>query len=344
MEEETSELNEAEQESSNGKLPYAMLIVLVLLILALLTLINNVINEFSEKAKLKYEQTPTAAFTEQVQERKFAHKPEKDRFNDIKTGTTEIMTLGIKPLECYNGKTKAEMYELRKKYVKTSMFYSDSYEPNEEVFGRIVDGKNWWGLKALVCNMPNEDNTRGDSALSRFINTPDLLVQAYFPFSMNYDERFKEYCDGEFTRSIPKSLTYDPSDNTITAKYIMSPFVYQNRINYFGKKNIRYPMILSGLNAKDFGYEYVKITNLNNITMLNEHNAAEEVYKFKDFIHLGSSCGYKGGCNNISPRQTELEFNITSLPAEMNMKLWKNKPIFPQLDGDINFKIIFEQE
>lgn len=338
MEEEKPGLNELRQSSSNGKLPYVMLSVLILLILALLTLINNAINDFREQINLKKSGKPSAAFKEQAREHNFT----QDRFN--KNRTTEVRTLGIKPLECYNGKTKAEMYELRKKYVKTSMFYSSDYEPNEEVFGQIVDGKNWWGLDALVCNLPDEDTTIGDSALSRFINTPDLLIQAYFPFSMKYNEKYTEYCEGEFTRSIPKSLTYDPSDNTITAKYIMSPFVYKNRVNYFGKKNIKYPMILSGLNARDFGYDYVKITDLNNITMLNEQNAAAEVYKFKDFIHLGSSCRHPGGCNNISPRQTELEFNINSLPAGINMKLWKHKPLLPQLNGDINFKIIFEEE
>lgn len=265
-------------------------------------------------------------------------------FDRIKNTSHDIVNIEINPLESYNGKTKREMYDIRKSYVKKSLFYSHGYVPNEEIFGEIEDGKNWWGLEPLVCSHGDEDTTRGVSALSRFINNPDLLVQTYFPFNLTYYDGVKEYCNSKFSRNIPTELFYDPKSNTITAKYLMSPFVYKNTVNYYGLKDIHYPLILSGLNARDFGYEYMHINNLYNVRMLNDPNAAAQVHQFRDFIHVGGSCRYNGGCNNMSPRQTELEFNITGLPAELNMKLWKKQPLLKDLNGDINFKIRFEEE
>lgn len=179
--------------------------------------------------------------------------------------------------------------------------------------------------------------------MSRFINNPDLLVQTYFPFNLHYAENTKEYCNGRFARNIPLSLTYEASKKIISAKYEMSPFVFKNTVNYYGMKDINFPLMLSGLNAWDFGYDYMFISDLNNIKMLNDNNAAKHVHKFADYIHVGGSCRVPEGCNNMSPRQTELEFNVTALPAEMTVKLWKEKPLLPNFKADIYFKIRFEE-
>lgn len=340
--EEQSEQNKTQ----NQKLPYAMLFVLALLIVAVLGLIKNSINDFTEKMQAEKNKSPVKihSFSNTSKKTSVNKNNTEKRIDRIRKDTSKQITIGIRPLECYNGKTKEEMYNLRTEYVQSSLFYSLDYKPSEEVFGRIVDGKPWWGLKPLVCSNGDEDTTVGVSAVSRFINNPDLLVQTYFPFNLQYSDEVKEFCNGEFAKNIPVELTYDPVENLITAKYTMSPLVYKYKVNYYGIKNINYPLILSGLNARDFGYDYMKIVDLYNIKMLHDENASKKVYKFKDYIHVGSSCRHKDGCNNMSPRQPELEFNIKSLPAEMEIKLWKKEPFISDLTADINFKIKFEQQ
>ena len=72
-------------------------------------------------------------------------------------------------------------------------------------------------------------------------------------------------------------------------------------------------------------------------------NISKEIYRFKDFVHVGASCGVQGGCNNISPHQTELDYRLLHLPAEMTIKLWKEKPMNPYMKADIYYRIRFEK-
>ena len=340
---EENDENKEQRNSNNINLPYIMLYILtalvVLLIFSALNTYSSLISDY-KKAETK---TPHRAFD----------KSDVHKINHVKASCVSddkhnpnnknVINLEINPLESFNGKTKKEIYEIRKEYVKKSLFYTQSYKPNEDIFGQIVDGKDWWGLEPLVCSRANEVTTTGVSAVSRFINNPDLLIQTYFPFNLTYDERFFEYCNGRFSRNIPLEMTYENSKKTITAKYEMSPFVYKNTVNYYGMKDIKYPLILSGLNARDFGYDYMYINSYHNIKMLHENNASRQIHKIQDYIHVGGSCRMPGGCNNMSPRQPELEFNILALPAEMEIKLWKTKPLLPNFPGDIYFKIIFEK-
>lgn len=337
---------EEQKKPANAKLPYIMVLVLVVLVLSLISSISNTISDFVKKQNGVFQNSPRKAFNSKSiknSDNIFSDIGTKDYQNNMVKSSENVINLPINEPMCFNGMTKKEVYEIRKSFVKKSIFNRNDYEPNEEVFGSIVDGKDWWGLEPLVCSRKGESTTYGVSAVSRFINNPDLLVQTYFPFSLSYSERLREYCDGNFSRNIPIELTYNDSKKMITAKYEMSPFIYKNKVNYFNQKNIHYPLILSGLNARDFGYEYMYITDLQNITMLNEENASKKVHKFADFIHVGSSCRAPGGCNNMSPRQTELEFNVNGLPAEMMVKLWKRKPLLPNFPADMYFKIEFEK-
>lgn len=336
-----------EKIESGGKLPYTMLIVLVLLVIAVLALIANAVQDFSEKVKAEKNSQPVRAFSNTKPQKRNTvteNVSRDNRFEHIKQNTTEPVTIAINPLECYNGNTKAEMYDIRKSYVKKSIFATPDYQPREEVFGSIQDGKPWWHIDA--CSRPDVDNTYGVSSLSRFINNPSLLLPVYFSFSLKYHDDYKEYCNGNFSKTIPDAASYNPSENMITVKYPMSKYVTNHRLNhYYGQKNILYPLILSGLNARDFGYDYIYINNRNNIDMVSSSsNASQHVYKLLDYIHVGSSCKHPQGCNNHSPYQSEIEFVITSLPADMTIKLWKKEPITKELPADINYKIVFEEE
>ena len=249
------------------------------------------------------------------------------------------------PME-YNYLTKQEIYDIRKRYVERSIFASEDYEPNEEVFGQIVDKKPWYGSSA--CNILNykgdyHENIEGLSKVSAQVNNPNALVGVILIIRPWADENNEEFCNGEYNKFLPVSLSYNEKENLILAKYRVSNKFPKHRAYIKGKK-YGYPLKLSGLNARDFGYKYVYASETNNIRMMypEKLSVIDDVRMFKDFIHLGTSCNYAGGCNNISPMQDDLTFLITDLPAEINLKLWKKSPLNKRLNADFNYKIIFE--
>ena len=71
-------------------------------------------------------------------------------------------------------------------------------------------------------------------------------------------------------------------------------------------------------------------------------NVTDDVKKFADYIHLGGSCRYKDGCNNISPMQYDKIFTVYKLPAEINLKLWKKEPVNKYMKADMYYRIIFD--
>lgn len=322
-----------------------MLFILILLTLGLFVIMISMVNNISEHTNRKTSNAPVRAFgnSKPTKATSLPEAQSSKNYDTPKNNEAKLVKLAINPTESYNGNSKAEMYDIRKSYVKTSIFYTPNYKPNEEVFGNIKYGKPWWNIDA--CSREGVDNTYGASSLSRFINSPDILVPVYFSFNLTYHDAYKEYCDGNFSKTIPQEAFYNPSEKMITVKYPMSKYITNHRLNHsYGQKNILYPLILSGLNARDFGYNYVYINNRNNIDMVNNDNAAKKIYRFLDYIHVGSSCKHPEGCNNHSPYQREIEFVVTSLPAEMTLKLWKKEPVSKTFPADINYKIIFEEE
>ena len=81
------------------------------------------------------------------------------------------------------------------------------------------------------------------------------------------------------------------------------------------------------MNARDFGYEYVKAKSLDNVKMLGFINPYNSKYKFKDFYGVGGEHFIKSVAynNQVLPHQSALDFRITSLPAKINLELYKNK-------------------
>jgi hypothetical protein len=90
---------------------------------------------------------------------------------------------------------------------------------------------------------------------------------------------------------------------------------------------------LATYNARDFGYNFLAIDTLRSRGALTP-NAATIVVPNLHFIHRGGSCGYPGGCNNMSPHQPEINFYVRNLPVTVVVKLWKAAPSAPQQDAD----------
>ena len=90
------------------------------------------------------------------------------------------------------------------------------------------------------------------------------------------------------------------------------------------------------------GYNYVYASKAENIRFAEAQNISNTVTPTRGFYHRGGSCKVEGGCNNYSPRQYELEFYLTDLPAEIDMKLWQAYPSDVDRQADISYRLIFD--
>lgn len=268
--------------------------------------------------------------------------------DNTKDNDDNWVDLRINSTSDYDYMTKREIYDLRKRYVSESVFAKEDYEPDEEVFGQIVDNMPWWGnLSCDILNYQGDYSYRieGDSKLSTMINNPAILVGLYKLFMPWEDPYYGDYCTADYSKFIPASFKYNKKDNLFITTYNVPAEFVKYKINITGLSGGRnIPMQLSGLNALDFGYKYVYGYDSKNIKMLYPESSdiMSDVQTFRDFIHLGGSCQYKGGCNNLSPLQTGLIFNVQNLPAEISLKLWKKHPSNKNSKADAYFKIVFE--
>jgi hypothetical protein len=168
---------------------------------------------------------------------------------------TEFNELVVNSPAEFNDLRKDEIYNIRKGYVKNSLFASNNYEPNETVFGGIEDYKPWWGsqeCRPLNYNGDYHESIEGDSKQSIQINNPNALVGLSSPY-IPWDVEAEDFCTSEYAKFLPQSIKYDKKDKLIVAEYGVSkrfPKIYVNISN----ERVRYPIQLSGLNALDFGY------------------------------------------------------------------------------------------
>ena len=235
-------------------------------------------------------------------------------------------------------KSKNEIYKMRKQYVSESIFNNSDYELSDAVFGQIENKKPWMTINP--CEKPEESQhgITGPSEEGRWIANPAMLVAVEYPFFLSNDHDYN-WCNSEEASLIPKKITYTPKDNIITVVYRSLPIVIQNNSFY----------TFNGVNARDFGYKYAyldKNKSTYKLDFLSSDNISNEVITFQNFIHLGSSCGHAGGCNNGSPRQPKLEFTYksdkyTHKNAVIYLKLWKKQPQSVNEPADIIEKIIF---
>ncbi len=260
--------------------------------------------------------------------------------------TSGFQTIKVNPMSEYDYMSKQQIYNLRKNYVKNSVFSKTNYEPENSVFGSITDNKPWWGdTRCGILNYKGDykERTKGPSKVSAQMNNPTALVGLSMPILPWANEYNKEFCSGEYGKFLPVSLQYSKKNHLIIAKYNLTGDFLKFRTRINGRTSA-YPVQLSGLNAKDFGYNYVYAYNMKNIKMYSSNNVSDDVKEFADYIHLGGSCKYKDGCNNISPMQYDKMFIVTNLPAEINLKLWKKEPFNKNLKADMYYRIIFNQK
>ena len=252
--------------------------------------------------------------------------------------------LAINPLSSYTGKTKDEILKDRKQIVKQSLFNSDNYLPRDAVFGQIEDKKAWWGIDYIICSDKSinaNQNSKGNSEESRYINNPNMLVGVQMSKSFIKTDELKDFCNDKSLIFIPNKISYDKKTNLIIINYKVT----KNAIRKINNKYIEY--LIEGINARDFGYNWVYANNYKNVFFMPQNldstTLNQKPQVFKDFIHLGTACKVDGGCNNASPYQQEMAFYLKELPADMTLSLWKNKPFTKHQPANIYLKMIFEE-
>lgn len=241
----------------------------------------------------------------------------------------------VNNMEDLHFKTKQEIYDLRKQCVREHGNLISSYEPSEAVFGQIADRMPWWGIYGIYGQGPGERSIEGPSEESRFLLNPYLLV--------GLSER------NAFTTAAPldKTLAFYPKPLRIrwqtgtsleTIEYIVTDHFLYVSDNHFYPTDQR-KLLLIAYNARDlgFGYLYIDSDKSEGVAWANGTSQAVAI---RQFIHRGTSCGYPGGCNNMSPHQPELEIDVNRTPAKAHIKLWKTYP--RDVNGSCDMAVIIE--
>lgn len=284
------------------------------------------------------------------------HQPRPNR-NALAIGelaTSPSLEMEIHPPVELNYLSKAEVLALRTEEVyRYPELLEKKYRPSDLVFGQIVSGRPWWGIKGHFYYDRGQRSIEGPAEESRFIMNPYLLVGAEFGgLSMWYgnlvwdtarigDEQlnhpaFPYYCEAQLLRWWPAEayadVTYDVS--TCVARI--------NRWTLYPLDMSRADFDLVAYNARDMNlnYIYVSYTDSRNISKSSEPASPIPI---RHYIHRGTSCGYPGGCNNMSPPTPETDnIRLNGLPAKVVVWLWKELPESPDAPPDMTFVLWFK--
>jgi hypothetical protein len=236
-----------------------------------------------------------------------------------------------------DGKTKAEIYALRKAQVAAHQeLLADAYQPSEGVFGQITDRKPWWGVTGHFCGGKRRRTIDGVSEEARFILNPFILLAVEETQAWNIEGA----CTPAYPR--PVSLQWFARDRKARVTYALTDFFRQRITDGFPSQAVEESTLyLKNLNARDFGYGFVYLDPACSSHISRAGNAAmfADSVPLRSFIHCGASCGQPGGCNNGSPGEPDLHFTSNKLPATLCCKLWKAKPASPQAEADFTFII-----
>lgn len=248
-------------------------------------------------------------------------------------GEEDGVAIAINPLVELDFKTKNEVYELRKSYVRQYPELAiPGYQPSEQIFGQIEDKKGWWGISGISCYGPGEKGIEGLSEESRFLVNPYLLV-GVVENNAHIVSKDGSFCTANYPK--PIKVFWHRSRYWGRSTYNVSDYIAVAKQYRYSDPNALY---LVAYNARDYGFNYFYI-DLDKTVGVDESNFAREPLPLNQFIHCGGSCGYAGGCNNTSPTEGHMVINVVSLPAWVYVKLWKVAPVNAAQDADMIFII-----
>ncbi len=260
---------------------------------------------------------------------------------------SSALAIPLRKPKSFNWKTSAEVLQLRKDAVNANadlLLYR--YSASREVFGKIEDKRPWWGSAGQTVFGRGQNSITGVSEESRFILNPYLLVAANSATVGIFNpEKFtgKELdSDGFPFFWSPESLTWEPREKRATASYNIRGYLTQ--INSSGKlfrRILPNEFSLVAYNARDLGYRYIYLDTQTSKNVVNQQKVTAPVF-ISQFIHCGGTCGYPGGCNNMSPFTREIDRCVlTAVPAKAVVKLWKDRPYSLGQEPDFLFTLNF---
>lgn len=281
-------------------------------------------------------------------------RPNRNMLAIGSTAASTELAIPIRPPAELDYLSKAEVLRMRTEAVQQ---YPDllqgQYRPSDAVFGQIEDGRPWWGVKGNFYYGSGEKSIEGPAEESRFILNPYLLVAAEFHapiiwsnWELGWDKaRISESdlnrADFPYTCR-PHSLHWWPRESRAEVSYDVSGcFAAMSRwgVTSLGIQNASFDLFAYNARDLNLGYIYVSYADSPNVT---KAEAPANPIAIPHFIHRGGSCGYPGGCNNMSPFVPELDgLQLTALPAEAVMWLWRQAPASSHQPPDMVFVIHF---
>lgn len=264
-----------------------------------------------------------------------------------KAKTTTLVDVFVLPPIDLNFKGRDEIFSLRKQEInRHPELLIGNYEPHSEIFEHVEDRKPWWGLYGMHVYREGKRSIEGPSKESMYLLNPFRLVSAE-PNNIGMCDEDKlteqDIANPDFPYFWKSgSVRWDPKNNIARISYDVSGYNRQlarwhNKIS--GVQSVN-GFSLIAYNARDFGLRYVYL-DPEYSTNIADWPARQPV-EIRQFLHCGGSCGYPGGCNNMSPHMPALDLNsITKLPARAYIRLWKNRPSDVHVTPDLAYVIDF---
>jgi hypothetical protein len=278
--------------------------------------------------------------------------------NELAVGpqaSVETVEIALQPPQELDGQSAAEILSLRQEAIaRYPALLAGKYTPSRQVF-RMAGGLPWWGIAGHFYHGRGEHSVDGPAEESRFILNPYLLVgaelsglsiwsggeralawdKARITAQELADPGFPFYCP-------PASLRWWPRDARAEVTYDLSAcLAVMNTWTLYPLRVADASFDLVAYNARDLGLGYLYWSPQGSQN-LSTSNAMGVPIAISQFIHRGDSCGFLGGCNNMSPRVPELcGIQIERLPARAVLRLWQDRPASAEEDGDMTVVLAF---
>jgi hypothetical protein len=260
-------------------------------------------------------------------------QPNRNRLAIGKAAKVDTVAISIQTPVELDFKTKAQVLQLRQDAVQLHPeLLVGKYIPSEAVFGQIVDGLPWWGMYGEFYYGKGDQSIAGPSEETRFIMNPYLLAAPDF---WNWWQGVINEAD---LTTFP--LVCPPSDLLWKPSQAYAEVTYATDCIAIRQDDWLFDLIAYNARDLNLNYIYVSYADSVNVTKQDQPQAA---YANPQFIHRGTSCGYPGGCNNMSPPTSDLDgLQLTGLPAKIMIWFWIDQPASTRQAPDMRFVIYFK--
>jgi hypothetical protein len=242
------------------------------------------------------------------------------------------MSLGINAPSEYDFHSRIEIENLRKAFANQHpelLLYQ--YTPMPAIFSQVEDGKPWVGLEGELFYGEGNRIIDGLSEESRFINNPFMLACASMVLDGYQYESNKFPSKEDFALSglplecAPSQAAIYPRESREEITYNVTNFMLASaKIVDLPKQLGSAPFDVVAYNARDFGFNYIAVSPRYS---RNINKTSDRPIEIIQYIHCGGSCGYNGGCNNMSPYTEGLHaLTLKGLPAQACVYLWRARP------------------